>query len=183
MPKRTWIEWPTAWWQEETHCSITKTMIHTLLHLVKGCDTVMTVHLGVEICPELKSDDAEQPACLHGKISSVCCKIKRQTASGFSRLHSWDILQWCKENLTGIRSRLKKTKKKHGVLGRKRVSNGGSIPTEPQLCCFIPGGLIHWMCKDDSVTIGDQMGLTRGWKCKECLLNWCSRDEERGDGA
>lgn len=46
--------------------------------------------------------------------------------------------------------------------GRKRGGSGGSIPTEPPLCCFIPRGLIHWMCKDDSVTMGDQMGLTGG---------------------
>lgn len=69
-----------------------------------------------------------------------------------------------------------------GIPGRKRGSNGGSIPTEPPLCCFIPRGLIHWMCKDDGVTIGDQMGLTTGWKCEECLLNWCSRDDESGAG-
>lgn len=69
-----------------------------------------------------------------------------------------------------------------GIPGRKKGSNGGSIPTEPLLCCFIPRGLIHWMCKDDGVTIGDQMGLTTGWKCKECLLNWCSWDEEQGEG-
>lgn len=49
-----------------------------------------------------------------------------------------------------------------GIPGRKRPSNGGSIPTEPLLCCFIPRGLIHWMCKDDGVTIGDQAGLTSG---------------------
>lgn len=62
---------------------------------------------------------------------------------------------------------------------KERRSNGGSIKPEPLLCCFIPRGLIHWMCKDDGVTIGDQMGLTTGWKCKECLLNWCSWDEEQ----
>lgn len=68
------------------------------------------------------------------------------------------------------------------ILGRERRSNGGSIPTEPLLCCFIPRGLIHWMFKDDRVTIGDQMGLTTGWKCEECLLNWCSWDEQRREG-
>lgn len=61
---------------------------------------------------------------------------------------------------------------------KEKRRNGRSIQTEPLLCCFIPWGLIHWMCKDDGVTIGDQMGLTTGWKCKECLLNWCSPDEE-----
>lgn len=68
------MERPVACWQEETSCSIIKMMIHRLLHLVEGCDTVMNVHSMVKkkkVRPELKSDDTLQPAIFTGNIISM----------------------------------------------------------------------------------------------------------------
>lgn len=84
---------------------------------LRHCDTVMTVHLGVEICPELKSDDAEQPAVFTEKYHQQ----QDQTADRFrfSRLRSRAILR--KENLTGIRFRIKQKKnQKHMVFWAER---------------------------------------------------------------
>lgn len=187
MPKWTWIEWPVACWQEETNCSIIKRMIHRLRHLIEACEAVTHNKSSYECTLNGKTEKDSwteiwwhcATAIFAEKMTSQHIDDGRQKASGFPNLSitvkafydvAYRVLlayvwQWnC------------------GIPGRKRGSNGGSILTEPLLCCFIPRGLIHWMCKDDGVTIGDQMGLTTGWKCKECLLNWCSWDEERGEG-
>lgn len=108
---------------------------------------------------------------LHGKQSKSAF-ITARTLLGFPDLTS-TVKHFTLSRRVGLTANLW-----HFRHRGKRVREGDQYSTEPLLLCFIPGGLIRWMFKDEPVTIGDQMGLTRGWKCELCLLNRCRRDED-----